>query len=74
MDENINKGIIDEFGMPFNNIYNSWGNIEIISSTRFKITNVYFNDNIECIVVNNIGSSRSNHNHVTIRSSYNLIY
>ena len=42
------------------------GYIQIISSSQYKITNVYFSENIECIYVNTIGSFRSTLNTLNI--------
>ena len=44
----------------------SWGNIEHISSSQYKITNVYFNINIDFVHITTIGSFRNTVNRINI--------
>ena len=66
LDRQISKGIIDKYNLPFDNLYMSWGNIEHISSSQFKISNVYFNGNIDYVVITTIGSFRNTINRINI--------
>lgn len=61
LDKKIDRGIKDLYNLPLDNLYESWGDIEIISSSQFIITNSDFNDKIDKIVVKQLGSFRSMH-------------
>lgn len=54
-DKNIAQGIVSKDNLPFNTLYKSWGNVEILSKILYSITDVNFCDNISSIKVNEEG-------------------
>lgn len=50
-DNEISKGIESPHNIPFNTLYNPWGDLRIVNHSLSVITNVNFNDNIEQVEI-----------------------
>lgn len=50
-DSEIYDGIISPDSIPFNTLYQSWGDVKYISNNQYRISNIVFNNDIDYIDV-----------------------